>query len=318
MAVHTVLSSTEIKKILSNYQIGDLKDYVGIKEGIENTNYLVNTTQNKFILTIYEERIRDDLIPFYMDVMYNSCTNGIKCPTPIKDRNGQLINIIKKKSYGFFKFINGKSKKKWSKNNCYEVGKELAKFHIVNKDIITLNKNNFSLDFWNISFNKYKSLMNKELPGSFEIVNEEIKFLNKNWPLNLPEGIIHADLFPDNVLFSRSHKVSGMIDFYFACKDFFSYDIAIVINAWCFPENNFNKIFMNSILKGYESVRRLQIIEKKKLNVLLRGSSLRFLLTRIIDIQKKTKNKLLEIKNPEDFLKRLIFHRTISNENYGI
>ena len=125
-------------------------------------------------------------------------------------------------------------------------------------------------------------------------------------------------LFPDNVLFSRSHKVSGMIDFYFACKDFFSYDIAILINAWCFPDNNFNKIFMNNILKGYESIRKLQIIEKKKLNVLLRGSSLRFLLTRIIDIQKKTKNKLLEIKNPEDFLKRLIFHRTISNENYGI
>jgi homoserine kinase type II len=109
-----------------------------------------------------------------------------------------------------------------------------------------------------------------------------------------------------------------MIDFYFACKDFFSYDIAILINAWCFPDNNFNKIFMNNILKGYESIRKLQIIEKKKLNVLLRGSSLRFLLTRIIDIQKKTKNKLLEIKNPEDFLKRLIFHRTISNENYGI
>ena len=200
MAVHTVLSSTDIKKILSNYQIGDFKDYLGIKEGIENTNYLVNTTKNKFILTIYEERTRDDLIPFYMDVMYNSCTNGIKCPTPIKDRNGQLINIIKKKSYGFFKFINGKSKKKWSKNNCYEVGKELAKFHIVNKDIITLNKNNFSLDFWNISFNRYKDLMDKELPGSFEIVSEEIKFLNKNWPLSLPEGIIHADLFPDNVL----------------------------------------------------------------------------------------------------------------------
>jgi len=318
MAVHTVLSSTDIKKILNNYEIGGLKKYSGIKEGIENTNYLVDTTKNKFILTIYEERTRDDLLPFYMGVMYNSCTNGIKCPTPIKDKNGQLINIFKKKSYGFFKFINGKSKKVWSKNNCFEVGKELAKFHLINKNIITSNKNNFSLDFWNISFNKYKDFMNKELSGSFEIVNEELKFLNKNWPLNLPEGIIHADLFPDNVLFSKSQKVSGMIDFYFACKDFFSYDIAILINAWCFPKNSFNKIFMNNILKGYESVRKLQIVEKKKMNILLRGASLRFLLTRIIDAQKESENKILEIKNPEDFLIRLIFHKNINNEDYNI
>ena len=318
MAVHTVLSSTEIKKILSSYEIGVFKKYSGIKEGIENTNYLVVTSKNKFILTIYEERTKDELIPFYMDVMYNSSINGIKCPTPIKDKNDQLINIVKKKSYGFFKFINGNSKKVWSKNNCFEVGKELAKFHMVNKNIITPNKNNFSLDFWNISFNKYKNFISKELPGSLEIIREELKFLNENWPLNLPEGIIHADLFPDNVLFSKSQKISGMIDFYFACKDYFSYDIAILINAWCFPKNNFNKIFMHNILRGYESIRKLQIVEKKKMNILLRGSCLRFLITRIIDLQKKSKNKILEIKNPEDFLKRLIFHKNINNANYNI
>ena len=318
MAVHTVLSSTEIKRILSSYEIGAFKKYSGIKEGIENTNYLVVTSKNKFILTIYEERTRDELIPFYMDVMYNSSINGIKCPTPIKDKNGKLINIINKKSYGFFKFINGNSKKVWSENNCFEVGKELAKFHIVNKNIITSNKNNFSLDFWNISFAKYKNFISQELPGSFKIISEELKFLNKNWPLNLPKGIIHADLFPDNVLFSKSQKISGIIDFYFACKDSFSYDIAVLINAWCFPKNIFNKIFMDNILKGYESIRKLQKVEKEKMNILLRGSSLRFLLTRIIDIQKKSKNKILEVKNPEDFLKRLIFHKTIDNANYKI
>ena len=264
MAVHTILSSTEIKKILSRYEIGVLEKYIGIKEGIENTNYLVFTSKNKFILTIYEERTKDELIPFYMNIMYNSSINGIKCPTPIKDKNGQLINIIKKKSYGFFKFINGNSKKVWSKNNCFEVGKELARFHIVNKNIITSNKNNFSLDFWNTSFHKYRNFIQKELPNSFEIIAEELKFLNINWPLNLPEGIIHADLFPDNVLFSKSQKISGIIDFYFACKDSFSYDIAVLINAWCFPQNIFNKIFMNNILKGYESVRKLQTTEKKK------------------------------------------------------
>jgi len=318
MAVHTILSSTEIKKILSRYKIGVFEKYIGIKEGIENTNYLVFTSKNKFILTIYEERTKDELIPFYMDVMYNSSINGIKCPTPIKDEYGQLINIIKKKSYGFFKFINGNSKKIWSKNNCFEVGKELARFHVVNKNIITSNKNNYGLNFWNTTFNKCKNFISKELPGSFEIIAEELNFLNKSWPLNLPEGIIHADLFPDNVLFSKSQKISGMIDFYFACKDYFSYDIAVLINAWCFPKNTFNKIFMDNILKGYESIRKLQTIEKKKMNILLRGSSLRFLLTRIIDVQKKSKNKILEIKNPEDFLKRLIFHKNINNSNYDI
>ena len=264
MAVHTILSSTEIRKILSRYKIGLLEKYIGIKEGVENTNYLVFTSKNKFILTIYEERTKDELIPFYMNIMYNSSINGIKCPTPIKDKNGQLINIIKKKSYGFFKFINGNSKKIWSKNNCFEVGKELAKFHIVNKNIITSNKNNYGLDFWNTTFNKCKNFISKELPGSFEIIAEELNFLNKSWPLNLPEGIIHADLFPDNVLFSKSQKISGMIDFYFACKDYFSYDIAVLINAWCFPKNIFNKMFMDNIIKGYESIRKLQTIEKKK------------------------------------------------------
>ena len=179
MAVHTILSSTEIRKILSRYKIGVFEKYIGIKEGIENTNYLVFTSKNKFILTIYEERTKDELIPFYMDVMYNSSINGIKCPTPIKDKNGQLINVIKKKSYCFFKFINGNSKQVWSKGNCFDVGKELAKFHIVNKDLLTSNKNNFSLDFWNMSFNKYKNFISKQLPGSFEIISEELNFLNK-------------------------------------------------------------------------------------------------------------------------------------------
>ena len=188
---------------------------------------------------------------------------------------------------GFLNLLMENQKKKWNENNCFHVGKELARFHLVNKNLNPINKNHFSLDFWNTSLKKYENFIIELIPNSLNIIKEEIKFLNQNWPIGLPEGIIHADLFPDNVLFNTSEKISGMIDFYFACHDFFSYDIAILINAWCFPNNNFNNIFMKNLLKGYESIRKLENNERKNLNIFLRGASLRFLLTRIIDIKKR-------------------------------
>ena len=314
MAVPTVISKSNVEKILTKYSIGRLEYFNGIKDGIENTNYLIVTSKNKFILTIYEDRIENDLLPFYLDLMLNSFGKGILCPVPIKDKNDNLLNYIKNKAFGIFTFLEGTSLKSWDESNCFDVGKELAKLHIANMYYKTEQGNNFGLNFWNSLFEKSKSFLNEIIPNSYQIINDEINFINKNWPKNLPKGVIHADLFPDNLLFDSSNKITGIIDFYFSCYDFLSYDLAILINAWCFPKNVFNKSFMTNIIKGYETLRVLEIEEKVKLNILLRGASLRFLLTRLIDARKLFKNKFVNKKNPVEFYKRLLFHRNLKNE----
>ena len=270
MAVHTVISKSNVEKILTKYSIGRLEYFNGIKDGIENTNYLIVTSKNKFILTIYEDRIENDLLPFYLDLMLNSFGKGILCPVPIKDKNDNLLNYIKNKAFGIFTFLEGTSLKSWDESNCFDVGKELAKLHIANMYYKTEQGNNFGLNFWNSLFEKSKSFLNEIIPNSYQIINDEINFINKNWPKNLPKGVIHADLIPDNVLFDSSNKITGIIDFYFSCLDLLSYDLAILINAWCFPKNVFNKSIMTNIIKGYETLRVLEIEEKVKLNILLR------------------------------------------------
>ncbi len=314
MAVHTSLSRSDIENITSNYNIGNLIFFQGIKEGIENTNYLLSTSSDKYILTIYEERVKNKLLPFYLKIMINSHKRGIKCPLPVQDNNNNVLNKFKKKYYGIFTFIPGVSAKKLDEKQCFAIGKELAKFHIVNKGVHKLHENDFSLSFWNDLYSECKSFINEIIPNSVSIVEEEINFLNHNWPKSLPKGIIHADLFPDNVLFNDQKKISGLIDFYFSCYDFLSYDIAILVNSWCFPSNNFKENLFLNIMYGYESLRKLEKEEKAKFNILLRGASLRFLLTRILDSKKKKKNQILEIKDPKDFFKRLLFHRNLEYE----
>ena len=308
MAVHTRLKKKDFDRILSFYQIGDLVDFLGIDEGIENTNYLIKTSRDKYILTIFENRVKKKNLPFYLDLMFNSQKKKINCPEPISDKKGNLINNFKFKKFSIFSFLKGKSKKKWLTIDCFNVGKTLALFHEVN--IMNKNKvnNDFSLDFWEKTFGKLKK---KEIeliiPGAYPILQKEIKFIKTNWPKLLPRGIIHADLFPDNVFF-KNNKLSGILDFYFSCHDFLMYDLAVTMNAWCFEKGIFNRKFFYNLLKGYESVRALKKNEKKYLNILLRGSSLRFLLTRLYDSIHGEENEFTKKKNPLDFFKILTFH----------
>lgn len=315
MAVHTILSKNELVKILSNYNIGDLISFKGILEGIENTNYILTTEKDKFILTIFEDRINYQSIPFYISVMQNSFEKGVNCPFAIKDNRGNSTNSFKEKEFGIFKFVEGKSKKEYSEKDCFEVGKIMANFHKVNKNIKNKHENSYSLRFWIHLFKECKNSLNIVIPGSQNILEDEIKFITKYWPKELPKGIIHADMFPDNVLF-YSKEISGIIDFYFSCYDFLSYDLAILINAWCFQNNKFNIALAKKIVQGYESVRKITIKEKKKFNILLRGACLRFLLTRVQDSKRRFDNKMLNIKNPIDFYERLLFHKNMSS-NYG-
>ena len=203
MAVYTKLNQNKIEQILLNYNLGKLKSFKGIKEGIENTNYLLETINNNFIITIFEKRVDTKYIPFYFEVMTNSHSKGIDCPVPIKDKNGELVKKIKNKKMAVFGFLEGNSKKKWNKSDCFMVGQKLAQFHLANINNKLKAKNNFSLNFWNKIYSNCFNKFNNVIPNSLETISDEINFISSNWPKNLPKGVIHADLFPDNVFFKK-------------------------------------------------------------------------------------------------------------------
>ena len=295
MAVHTELSEANINKILKNYQLGELIRFTGIKEGIENTNYLLRTKDKNFIITIFEKRVDIKQIPFYFEVMTNSHSKGIHCPVPIKDKNGELVNKVKNKKMAIFGFLEGNSKKKWNEDDCFMVGQKLAQFHLANINNKLKAKNNFSLNFWKKIYLNCLNKFNTVIPNSLNIISDEIDFISFNWPKNLPEGVIHADLFPDNVFF-KEQKISGFLDFYFSCCDFLSYDLAITINAWCFYKYKFKEFFFLSLISGYQSVRKLETNEVNNINILLRGASLRFLFTRVYDSLNSNEGEFLKKK----------------------
>ena len=308
MAVHTKLSKRDILEILSVYKVGNLINFSGIQDGVENTNYKIKTTKNNYVLTIFEERVNKKYLPFFLNLMLNCDKKNISCPKPILDSNYNLINSFNQKKIAIFSFLNGKSKKSWTEINCFDVGKILGQFHFVNKNLNKKITNEFSLDFWKKIFKKMsKSKLNSLIPGMHELLKTELGFLDQNWPKNLPKGIIHADLFPDNVFFDRK-TISGILDFYFSCHDFLIYDLAVTINAWCFNKGKFNQSFFNQIVKGYQSKRILTKKEKTQFNIILRGASLRFLLTRLYDSINTKKNSIVVLKDPIEYYAILIFH----------
>tara|TARA_B100000579_G_C22780726_1_gene829153 strand:- start:385 stop:1347 length:963 start_codon:yes stop_codon:yes gene_type:complete len=314
MAVHTKLSRNDILEILKKYNLGNLEKFSGIKEGIENTNYFIITSKNKFVLTIYENRVNKSKLPMFLKLMIHSSAQKIKCPNPIKDKNKGLINITKSKKFGIFSFLDGKSKKNWVDFDCLLVGNDLANFHKKNMKIKLDIDNSYGVSSWEKLFNKCKFKIEKIIPNSLNLISKEIEYLNKEWPNDLPTGLIHGDLFPDNVLF-LNNKISGILDFYFSCNEILVYDLAITLNAWGFRNGKFKKELFFKLLHGYQTVRKLRKCEKQKLNILLRGASMRFLLTRIYDMIYVDANKFLNKKNPLEFFKILNFHKETNNSS---
>ena len=312
MAVHTILQKDEVINFLKNYNIDNLERFTGIKEGIENTNYLIETTNKKFILTIFEKRVEKNDLPFFFELMEHSFDHGINCPRAIVAKNNSRLIDIKNKKCSLFTFLEGKCINQWNEKNCYDVGKILGKFHKINSNVVTKKKNHYDIKGWKKLLKKCGNYMNKMIPDSYDIILNELNFLQSNWPDNLPKGIIHADLFPDNVLF-LNNELSGIIDFYFSSYDLFLYDLAILINAWCFKGKTFCKVNFLNILNGYESNRKLEVDEKKFLNICLRGAAVRFFMTRMYDLLFIKKKKNLIHKNPKEYLEKLIFHKSILN-----
>ena len=322
MAVYTQLSKAEITNFFTKYELGEIKNFQGIKEGIENTNYIINSEKDKFILTIYEKRVREEDVPFFIGLMKNLFNSNFKCPNPIINKNGNYISEISNKKAAVVSFIEGESKEKLSPQNCYDIGIETAKLHKITQKLSIKRKNNLSVESWKSLFNKIEndcSKINKKLP---KIIKSSLIEIEKNWPKNLPSGIIHADLFPDNIFF-KNNKFNGIIDFYFACNDFFAFEIAICINALCFDgvkENvSFNVTKAKRFIDGYSSIRQIEKKEKESLKVLSQGAAMRFLLTRVFDYLNLVEGAIVKIKDPVEYLNRLEFHNSVKNyEDYCI
>ena len=317
MAVYTHVSSEDLSLFLKDYEIGELKEFEGISEGVENTNYKLKTEKNSFILTIYEDRVEKKDIPFFLEYMFYLSSNGIKCPLPLRNNNNLFAEILGKPA-SVLTFLDGKSTLSVTEEQAYQLGLILGKIHNISINLEIKRENPLGLDsFPNLIKNSKSTAETFSKDLSINML-EEYSRIKSNWPEDLPKGIIHADLFPDNILFHEG-QISGVIDFSFSCNDFLSYDLSICINAWCFKNGEFDISLSRNLLKGYQKERKLSNAEIEKLPILCSGSALRFLLTRLVDWRVNNENAMVTPKNPNEFIKILDFHKDINNpEEYGI
>ena len=316
MAVYTKIDQTEIRIIENKFNIGKILSFSGIKKGIENTNYLIKTKTGKYILTIFEKRVDARDLPFFMNLMYGLSKLKIKCPGPVKSINGSYLIKLKNKNACIVSFLHGKDKKTLSPKDCYIVGKNIARLHNASKKLKLYRKNALEVP----KLNKLLSSINKKIDkvqnNILSDMRNEYKTLRKTWPKNLNSGIIHCDLFIDNIFFYK-RKYYGFIDFYFSANDFLAYELSICINALCFNKKG-RKYFLNkskstNLIKGYESIRKLNNNEKKYFNILCRGSALRYLLTRAYDYLNTPKDAYIKIKDPREYIQKLKYHQKINS-----
>ena len=317
MAVYTHVSSEDLSLFLKDYEIGELKEFEGISEGVENTNYKLKTEKNSFILTIYEDRVEKKDIPFFLEYMFYLSSNGIKCPLPLRNNNNLFAEILGKPA-SVLTFLDGKSTLSVTEEQAYQLGLILGQIHNISINLEIKRENPLGLDSFPKLIKNSKSTAETFSKDLNINMLEEYNRIKSNWPEGLPKGIIHADLFPDNILFHEG-QISGVIDFSFSCNDFLSYDLSICINAWCFKDGEFDISLSRNLLKGYQKERKLSNAEIEKLPILCSGSALRFLLTRLVDWRVNDKNAMVTPKNPNEFIKILDFHKDINNpEEYGI
>ncbi|MDA9598706.1 homoserine kinase, partial [Candidatus Pelagibacter sp.] len=265
-------------------------------------------------LTIFEKRVSKKEIPFFMKLMDQLNTYKINCPKPIKRKSGSYLINIKNKTACIVSFLNGRDKKSLNPKNCYEIGKMIAQMHLSTSKIKLYRKNSMGIKNLNPLLNSIK-FKSKKFINLEKFLKNNFKDIKKKWPKKLPKGIIHGDLFIDNIFF-KNNKLSGIIDFYFAANDYFMYEIAICVNALCFDKKA-SKFFLNkknvkNLIKGYESVKKISIKEKKSLNILCRGAAMRYFLTRLFDYSNTPKSALIKIKDPREYYQKLVIHNNLN------
>ncbi|MEP0519701.1 MAG: homoserine kinase [Hyphomicrobiales bacterium] len=319
MAVYTDVSDEALRKFLTLYDIGELSSCKGIAEGVENSNFMLGTDRGNFILTLYEKRVDANDLPFFLGLMDHLAAKGLECPVPIHDKAGSALNTLEGRPAAIISFLNGMWVKRPEASHCAMVGKALAELHKDGQDFSINRTNSLDQPSWRILFEQSRGRANEVFQGLGQTIDAELDFLEENWPRDLPSGVIHADMFPDNVFFLND-DFSGIIDFYFACNDMLAYDLAICLNAWCFERDNaFNVTKARAMIEGYRSVRNLTQEELSALPILARGAALRFLLTRLHDWLRVPPGALVVPKNPLEYLKKLGFHMDVDSATaYGV
>jgi homoserine kinase type II len=319
MAVYTDVSDEELEAFIASYAIGALTSFKGIAEGVENSNYLVHTETGRYILTLYEKRVARQDLPYFLALMEHLAARSITCPIPVRDREGRTLKELAGRPAALITFLEGLWVRRPAIEHCSGLGEALARFHVAGADFPMHRANSLSLPGWAALFTSIGSGADKVTPGLAREIDKELLHLEQHWPADLPQGVIHADLFPDNVFF-LGDRLSGLIDFYFACNDMLAYDVAVCLNAWCFePDGSFNVTKARALLQAYESVRPLSPAELQWLPTLARGAALRFLLTRTYDLLNTDANALVKTKDPNEYLRKLRFHQRVkSYRDYGL
>jgi len=319
MAVYTDVAADELAEFLSRYDIGDLLSYKGIAEGVENSNFLLHTSCGSFFLTLYEKRVAIGDLPFFLGLMGHLAGHGINCPQPVKMRDGATLGALAGRPAAIIDFLEGVWPRKPTAAHCAAVGQVLARMHLAGRDFPMTRANALSVSGWRPLFDQAASRADTLQHGLRRLLSDELDHLEKAWPKDLPDGVIHADAFPDNVLF-LGERLSGLIDFYFACHDILAYDVAICLNAWCFePDHAFNVTKARAFFNAYGRERKLSEAEAAALPLLARGAAMRFLLTRLVDWLNVPPGALVKPKDPLEYVRKLRFHQNVAGvRDYGL
>jgi homoserine kinase type II len=319
VAVYTEVTDEELSAFIATYDIGNVLSFKGIAEGVENTNYFLHTSAGSYIVTLYEKRVREADLPFFLGLMEHLAGRGLTCPQPIRNRRGSALGRLAGRPAAIINFLDGLSIRRPTPRHCRAVGEALAELHLAGRDYPMQRPNALSRAGWPALFEAAERDADRVAPGLAERTRRELQEVSAAWPEGLPSGIIHADLFTDNVFFI-GEAVSGVIDFYFACTDAFAYDLAICLNAWCFePDLSFNITKGRAMISGYQTIRPLTEPEIAALPILCRGSALRFMLTRLVDWLNVPPGALVKPKDPLEYDRKLAFHRRVTSAaDYGL
>jgi homoserine kinase type II len=319
LAVYTDVSDDELKGFVAAYDLGEVLSFQGIAEGVENSNFAVRTSRGSFILTLYEKRVAAADLPFFLTLMEHLAARGVTCPTPLKTPAGETLRNLMGRPAAMVTFLDGLSPRRIAVRHCQQVGGALARLHQAGADFPMARANALSVAGWGFYLEATRTQADTIKPGLAEALAAEYRALAARWPSGLPSGVIHADLFPDNVFF-LGDRLSGLIDFYFACTDALSYDLAVCLNAWCFEtDGSLNVTKARALFQGYEAVRTLEPAERAALPLLARGSALRFLLTRLYDWLNHPPEAFVKPKDPLEYWAKLRFHQGVADSaEYGL
>jgi homoserine kinase type II len=319
MAVYTEVSQAALAAFVESYGLGRLHAFEGITQGVENTNYRVDTDKGRYILTLYEKRVETADLPFFLGLMEHLAARGLNCPLPVRDNHGVILGELSGRPAALATWLKGTWPRTQNAAQCGALGAALAELHLDGVGFEITRKNALGIDGWRPLFDKFASHADDIAPGLRNTIAQELGYLETHWPRTLPVGVIHADLFPDNAFFIGD-TLSGIFDFYFACNDAFAYDLAVCLNAWAFDEKHaFTAEKARQLTTNYQRVRPLSAAEKSALPILARGAALRFLLTRAYDWINTPPSAKVVRKDPQEYLTKLAFHQSVTSPHtYGL